>query len=135
MNSNAPLFKKVFKVARHFNRRPQFLDYNEKMDKVFLRDYRKGSYDEPNLIFIGCIPLTIMVKAYLNKAKLIEDNILFDKKLNSFILIGMDGEVKCIIKDNILCTRDDKGKIQKQYVSIPINVLLQDLKNKISSGF
>lgn len=108
MNNNHPLFKKVQKIARMFNAKPMFLDFDIKNDKPILVPYKKYKHDCLDLIFVKGIPIKIAYKIYgfngaSNRHTRI-DNLFYNKIFDIYTLVDTDGLVQFTLKieDNVV---------------------------------
>ena len=102
MNNNHPLFKKVQKIARMFNTKPMFLDFDIKNDKPILVTYKKYKHDCLDLIFVKGVPIKIAYKIYgfngaSNKHTKI-DNLFYNKKFDIYTLVDIEGLIQFTLK-------------------------------------
>lgn len=107
MNNNHPFFKQAQKIAKRFNTKPMFLDYDEISKKPFFRPYKKYKDDVLDLIFIKGIPIISAYRLYGNKGVNVHtkiDNLFYNKFFKMYSLIDLDGIVRFIlyIEDNTI---------------------------------
>lgn len=100
MNNNAPDFKKVQKLARWFNAKPIFFDWDIKKNKAILRPYNKKK-DILALTYIAGIPYEKAQDLYELKFKKIENNVF---RYNKSTLV-LDTEGNPLMQ--IVATEDD----------------------------
>ena len=108
MNNNHPFFKQAQKIAKRFNAKPMFLDYDEINKKPFFRPYKKYKDDVLDLVFIKGIPIISAYRLYGNKnganihTKI--DNLFYNKFFKMYSLIDLDGIVRFIlyVEDNTI---------------------------------
>lgn len=107
MNNNAPIFKKIQKIARYFNSKPIFLDVDIKTDKVFFRPYKKHRKDILQLIFVAGIPIgkaTVLMldgwKKFYEDGCFIRDNIIYIHNIDGLPIgaIKKDKDIYIITK-------------------------------------
>lgn len=100
MNNRHPFFKQIQKVAKYFNVKSMFADYDMINNKVIMIPYKKRVHDEPNLVFINNIPCAVAYNLYKMKAKRIEDNIFVSKSQDDGVITyglhNTDGELVAI---------------------------------------
>lgn len=140
MNTNHPLFKKIYKISRKFGAKPMFLDYDMKEDKPFLRPYKKYKDDCLDLIFVKGIPILSIYRLSSVTKSTKMDCLFYNNKFKLYSLIDKEGILQAVLevknnKVSLLPYNDDSDNKVITYDSSDIYEVVEQIKQKNKNNF
>ncbi len=140
MNTNHPLFKKIYKISRKFGAKPMFLDYDMKEDKPFLRPYKKYKDDCLDLIFVKGIPILSICRLSSATKPTKMDCLFYNNKFKLYSLIDKEGILQAVLevknnKVSLLPYSDDSDNKVITYDSSDIYEVVEQIKQKNKNNF